>query len=514
MANNRREKMLVNFEKAIHNLDYVDAMKCVGALYYSNAEEAREKEAKLLFLMKDYKRCSDLFIHALPETQLENELYVCSLALLGKEKEVNIFLEGESKIGISCSVYMQRYMQSQGMNLNRDYCVREQMDEFFEKLLLKDIVIELVSVYEELEDAKIMRDSGIDTSNIIEQSIRKIKSIPIRNDVYLDDIYKQVQGKGFFESDLLIAFVYIHIGRVNSNVSMVRVFKEFDDIIFYLDVLQRIDPKKAILDTMCEYLRPILEEAQRGNKIIGDYLRELYVVSEQYSELKINETDTVAEIWKKELGKNYPSSLAWAEEAISNNKIKELLSSQGKVAYDAAVWQYKVTIEDGYGIRDAGMLCLAYMRIIELELNNSIVAALKRDRKNLLNIFNNTLNELNSKDKRAFNYKWKICIEGFNGENGFTLEKLWHLFENLSVRHSEDAISIRCMEVLEKELLGDEGVEAMRAGTYADIIDWNIREKFRNPPAHTRYVGITTALECREYVENKIKKLHSYKRSE
>lgn len=68
------------------------------------------------------------------------------------------------------------------------------------------------------------------------------------------------------------------------------------------------------------------------------------------------------------------------------------------------------------------------------------------------------------------------------------------------------------MDILESELLNDKGIEEVRAGNYADIISWEIREKFRNPPAHTRYVGITTALECREYVENTIKKLALYRR--
>lgn len=511
MANNRRERVLDRFEKSLHDLDYIEAMKCVGALYYSNAEDAREKEAKLLFLMKDYKRCSALFMNNQPKTQLEDELYVCSLALMGKEQEVNDFLEGESKIGKSCLVYMQRYMQEIGLKFNKFNNTREQSGDFFEKLLLKDIVIELVCIYETLKDAKEMKKSGIDISNIVERCIQKIKKIPIR-DIYIDEICQQVQKKEFFDSDLLVAFIYINIGHVNCNTSMVKVFKEFDDIIFFLDVLRRIDPEKAICNTMCEYLKMILEEAQRGNRVIGNYLQELYVVTEPYSDLKISETDTVSDIWKRELGKSYPANLVSAEEDISHNKIKELLSAEGKPMYDAAVWQYKAMIEDGYGIRDAGMLCLAYMRIIELELNNGIVSVLKKHGEDLQKIFDATMDGLNSKEKSSFKYKWKICIDGLNETKGFTLERLWYLLDNLSKRHNEDVISIRCMDILESELLNDKGIEEVRAGNYADIISWEIREKFRNPPAHTRYVGITTALECREYVENTIKKLALYRR--
>ena len=36
------------------------------------------------------------------------------------------------------------------------------------------------------------------------------------------------------------------------------------------------------------------------------------------------------------------------------------------------------------------------------------------------------------------------------------------------------------------------------------------REKYRNPPAHTRYVGINTALECKSFVESNLIYLNSW----
>ena len=526
MANKRRERLLEAFERAIHRFDYLEAMKIVGALNYSCAEEAREKEVQLLFLMKNYSKCVTVLEKENNLSQFENEVFVSSLAFTHQFDRVNDFLSNGTKIGQCCSALIQKYMQDCDYTIIKTYKVFPESGEFFEKIFLQDIVKELASIYVELENAKIMKSGGIDTSTIVANCLDRAKKVPIV-DVFLDDIKKQIEERECFDSRLINAFIYIYLGKVNKGKSSVQVFKNVDDIVFYLDVYRKIDPRGAVLTTVCEYLKPILEEVQDGNKVIGDYLKELYVSSKVYEDLKINDIDTIGTIWNQELKRAFPALLENAKIEMCDNEIKSTLSDKAKIAYDAATWQYRVTIEEEYGIRDAGMLCLSYMRIVELELNNIFVQCLRGHGSELRAKFEEKKAQLRGNEKSEFINKWKICVDGFavehaEEENGFTLEKLWNLFVILSLHrdrknygvhsddvNNEDELSIKCKEILQS-VLNANGMSALENGRFVDMIEYDVRNKFRNPPAHTRYVSKETAFECKTYVENILLELYSY----
>ena len=58
--------------------------------------------------------------------------------------------------------------------------------------------------------------------------------------------------------------------------------------------------------------------------------------------------------------------------------------------------------------------------------------------------------------------------------------------------------------------LSDDGVKALDDGLLATMVQPKVRNKYRNPPAHTRYVRLEIALECREYVEKNLLLLNGY----
>jgi hypothetical protein len=57
------------------------------------------------------------------------------------------------------------------------------------------------------------------------------------------------------------------------------------------------------------------------------------------------------------------------------------------------------------------------------------------------------------------------------------------------------------------QLLSSPGVEAFKSRSLVHLIDGNARERFRNPPAHSRYIGLPIARECKQYVENVLSQL-------
>ena len=117
MANKRRERLLEAFERAIHRFDYLEAMKIVGTLNYSCAEEAREKEVQLLFLMKNYLKCVTVLEKEDNLSQFENEVFVSSLAFTHQFDRVNAFLSNGTKIGQCCLALIQKYMQDCGCTI-------------------------------------------------------------------------------------------------------------------------------------------------------------------------------------------------------------------------------------------------------------------------------------------------------------------------------------------------------------------------------------------------------------
>jgi glyoxalase family protein len=59
--------------------------------------------------------------------------------------------------------------------------------------------------------------------------------------------------------------------------------------------------------------------------------------------------------------------------------------------------------------------------------------------------------------------------------------------------------------------LSPSGIEAFRSGELGQLLESKARERFRNPAAHTRYIDIDTARECKLYVEGALEKLIRYK---
>lgn len=512
MANHKRDKLFIKYDDAIHSLRYHEALKIVGALYYSCASEAKEKEAQLLFLTKDYRRCIDLFKESAPITQRENELYVASLAVLNRQEQVGNFLGANNIIGHQCFTLVKMYIENNGGHILRPHALMPELDDFFSDILTKNIAIQLAEILEELSGAKILGDSGVKISAVIAKNLSRLKQIPV-NDTFITQIISQVASKGFFDSNLIEAFVAVHLGHVNASrpiMDNLIPFKRFDDIIFHLDLLRRIDPLSAILDTLVGYLRPVCNEAKLGNDVAAQYLKELYIISENFHDISIDGETPIKEIWRKELEKEYPDFVTSADLIINTNSIRNLLSSKGIVAFDAATWQYQATMNDSYYLRDAGMLCLSYIRIIELELNNTIITHIRSIVDELIEIYHVERNGFISDDeKRVFDTKW-TCLSSIKKQSqGIELGVMYYLFKNLCGEKDFDTISSRILSQLET-LLTPEGVVAMKHGRYAEIVNAKVRERFRNPPAHTRYVNKETAFKCKEYVEKTICELYSY----
>ena len=51
------------------------------------------------------------------------------------------------------------------------------------------------------------------------------------------------------------------------------------------------------------------------------------------------------------------------------------------------------------------------------------------------------------------------------------------------------------------KILTEEGETALKTGELSGLIGGEKRAKYRNPPAHTRFLSLSVAKECKEYVD-------------
>lgn len=202
----------------------------------------------------------------------------------------------------------------------------------------------------------------------------------------------------------------------------------------------------------------------------------------------------------------------------TDSEILAILSNKGKLAYKAAIWQFANAITNEIGIMDAGMLCLSYMRILELEINERIFSSFRNKYQQIIAKLESA--KQSSKEAEKFEKYWMdrismLKVDANNPAVGLELGALAYFLISLKKdsygkRKSENGEFAKELRNMFDDILTKKGIEALENGDLEKMINKKVREKYRNPPAHTRYVGIKTALECREYVENSIFKLNEY----
>lgn len=190
--------------------------------------------------------------------------------------------------------------------------------------------------------------------------------------------------------------------------------------------------------------------------------------------------------------------------------ITSSLSSMGRAAYEAAVMALHNVRSEGETWCDAGMVSLGFFRILELEINQRLLipSFSVLDPEELQRAFD----ELSRGHRKRWMPLHKICIAVIRSERcGLELGPLQILVAKLSrVGSRLDAPYRRILrEALEAHLTAT-GTKALESGELAGLIDEEARNRYRNPPAHTRFLPPRVALECRSYVDDALVKLGAW----
>jgi len=196
------------------------------------------------------------------------------------------------------------------------------------------------------------------------------------------------------------------------------------------------------------------------------------------------------------------------ENVNAHDRLEKSLSPMARLILRSANWDLQQAVTDDLLWKDAGMISLGFFRIIELEFNGRVVLPALRSvhighLEEGLAALRSTAATRAAKEADAFWQRMLPQIRRSQSEQkGLELGALELLLAKIAKPTGPDAAlkSPIHAEVLRR--LTPAGVEAFQSGALARLLDATAREKFRNPPAHSRYVGLSVARECKQHVED------------
>lgn len=312
------------------------------------------------------------------------------------------------------------------------------------------------------------------------------------------------------------AFEYIHKNMcIPKDQPPANTYLDYD-LLF--EIQYKIQGVDAFLDTM-----------YRNIKSIGyfpvDYRNKW--LSRFYVDAQVSKYDKLDKL--VELISEYDNKLV---DGLANDveraRIHSILSDNGKRLFISANYQLDSALASDYGWKDAGMLSLGFFRIIENELNTRLISPLLNslgDREksyfydDLSNrsLSNRQSTKANSEKLHSYylfeTLKPVLKRYGRNDDRWMMLGPMEYFLNSISNRVSTQECSKPVLNYLKSKLvmlLTDRGIEAIENDELGDLFTSNIRDKFRNPPAHAQYLHINTAVECRKYVHDCLLKIDSW----
>jgi hypothetical protein len=204
------------------------------------------------------------------------------------------------------------------------------------------------------------------------------------------------------------------------------------------------------------------------------------------------------------------------------DRLDRQLSPMGSLALRAAEFFLSQAEEASNHWMDAGMISLGFFRILELEFNERLIfpmvksldfEALNKELEALEKQLVPIGGELSKKNKQKVDI-WKQMIGSLLRAKakrvGLELGSLEILIQKSSdvtgVDHKLKAIINTSLSLR----LSASGLDAFRSGELGKLLAPSERDRFRNPAAHSRYVDLDTAAECKQYLESALEKLIAY----
>ncbi len=551
------KSLIKEFESKFDNMYYDDALQVVGKMKSNNYEkQARYYEGLVYFEQGKYVKVRNLLKESKSLSQEEEELLVCSLLKLELFDEFNAFYHNMEKVSAVFWAWLEGIRISGELKLNEI----EVLDNIYDDndLLKNDSYIykkykwflanTLADIYSINDEKVLMIEAGMDESEVdyLNKKVNnKINCLKIKGLPYFNEIIEAVKKDKRFDDNMVLFALYSlcatkdysDLMKNKDKISaeefdegllqfllLKKLFDNVSDVINYLRVFEKIKDETIEME-FSKYHDIMFEGLKNGNDYCISLTKEI-IINRKIKSIKLTKEVSIVDEIQKKLIEYCPYALEDLENHSMDSEIESILTDKGKFAYRAAIWQFEKTFEAGQGTLDAGMLCLSYMRILELEVNQRIIIPLLKNYNEINDIFLENINRLNEEEKKTNDEleknhiikERKDYISQFFFMNDFkqikekklcgcTMGSIHQLFVDLSNKRfnnkNYEILRSKIDEIL-KEILSDFGNDYSNRDKIQRIFSNKNIQKYRNPPAHTRYVNFNTALECKRFVEDSI----------
>ncbi len=196
--------------------------------------------------------------------------------------------------------------------------------------------------------------------------------------------------------------------------------------------------------------------------------------------------------------------------------LEKQASPMGKLALRAAYADLLAAERHDSAWRDAGMVSLGFFRVLELEINHRLIIPLLdgcSEVDNVAGLDRLRGGEQTRKVKKAIEFwdrAFSMNERAVNGRKGMELGIVEIFLEKLRDAAGCDSDIKAVFRDRLQYLLSGDGRQAFAGGDLSRLVNQEARERFRNSPAHTRYVGLPRAREAKDYVEDALSKLFSW----
>ena len=143
---------------------------------------------------------------------------------------------------------------------------------------------------------------------------------------------------------------------------------------------------------------------------------------------------------------------------------------------------------------DAGIVSLGFFRAIETELNEKFFKVLIEaiNKKYVLQLFEDT--NTSESWRKTWLWGWAHSSEQ---TCHIMLGPAFHFLKN--TLRQKDELGLKLTSLIE-QCLTDNGIEHFRSGKLQKSINPEIVKQFRNPPAHSKFLSVSSVVDCRDYV--------------
>ena len=516
--------LVARFFEAVSKKEKEISFKILGKVKDLDPGEAEYLEAVAYFYDQNYERAiyyGSKVANNNPDYGKTVSLLLESYAIQGKIKELVNLIEVNKSLTFR-PLQMLYLIQETVLNTNNFENVIEELtgvdgsrlenisedtgNEFYEKIALNTcksivrliILIKEAILYSEMDiHIEYLKEEDKYTRNLLALSCVADYFEPIGMKKFLQIIENDISNQDEWVKNLLDTG-FECIGKICIDCNPTQ---SMGLILFALQCQYDIGMKKEFIQNINSNIEALTKYAGMNNR--DEKSRNLLLLA--YTEELIS--GEIDETLNAYINTNCQNEIN--RKSIAQKKLERKFSRNAKIALESAEMMFSMSRDIDWGWRDAGMLSLGFFRIIEVEINDKLILPLIKDDgiTELRDSYDVRRSMLTGDDKKTYSSHWGRNIktlekisDGSADVDGLMLGELEYFFQNIGISFdSNDNLAVLVRNKLSELMDNNIDIDDLIAMIENEIIKKEIRDKYRNPPAHTKYLPYETACECRDY---------------